>query len=255
MKTGKCKLCGKVELLLNKSHIIPDSLYKYVFNTEHSLVKFQSNKNNKYIPNYTRHRNGEYEGGILCQNCDNVVVGQNLENYGSPIFIQKILNNNTTSKKYQENEVKFNTLSGINYQKFKVYLLSILWRMSISNRKFFEGVDLENHEIKLRKMILNEDPGKVEEYPFILLDCNDEAVNLNGLITSPVRLIKDSIFSYSVLIAGIIIIFKLTDSENTPSILKHTLKPDGELDIIKLDHDTRIVYLERFFQISQLNND
>lgn len=255
MKTGKCKLCGNVKPLLNKSHIIPDSLYKYVFNSKHSLTKFESNKKNKYLPNFTRHHNGEYEGGILCKNCDNAIIGQSLENYGSPIFIQKILSNHITSTKFQGNGVSFNPLSGFDYQKFKVYLLSKLWRMSISNRSFFEDVDLENHEIKLRKMILNQDPGKVNEYPFILLDCNDKVLNLNGLIASPVRLIEDSISSYSVLIAGIVIIFQLTNEVRKPYILKHTLKPNNELDIIKLDHDTRIGFLENHFQISQLLNE
>ncbi len=216
------------------------------------MIKFESHKKNEYIPNYTRHFNGEYEGGILCQNCDNVILGQNLEYYGSKIFIEKILCNNLKSTKYQKNEVKFDTLSKIDYQKFKVYLLSILWRMSICNRSFFQDVDLGIHENKIRRMILNESPGKVEEYPFVLFDCNDEALNLNGCIAAPVRLLNDSIPSYSVLIAGIIIIFKLTENESVPSILKHTLKPNGEMDIIRLDNKTRMGFLENHFQISQL---
>lgn len=125
--------------------------------------------------------------------------------------------------------------------------------MGISNRRFFEGTDLGIHEIKLRKMILNEYPGEIEEYPFFLFDCNDELLNLNGCITSPVRLIEDSIPSYSVLIAGIIIIFKLTENEKMPSVLKHTLKPNGEMNIIKLDNNTRMAFLENHFQISELN--
>lgn len=254
MKSGKCKLCGEVKSLINKSHIIPGSLYRYVFNSEHSLVKFNPHNNNKYLPNFTRHHNGEYEGEILCQNCDNVILGQNLESYGSKTFIEKILSTNRSNIKNQENEIEFDTLSGIDYQKFKIYLLSILWRMGISNRKFFEGTDLETHEIKLRKMILNENPGKVEEYPFLLFDCNDELLNLNGCIASPVRLIEDSISSYSVLIAGIIIIFKLNENEKTPYVLKHTLKPNGEMDIIKLDYNTKIAFLENHFQISQLKD-
>jgi hypothetical protein len=254
MKSGKCRLCGNVKLLLNKSHIIPDSLYKYVFNLDHSLIKFESHKKNPYIPNYTRHYNGEFEGGILCQNCDNVILGQNLEDYGSKIFVEKILNPNFRSKKNQENEVNFDTLSKIDYQKFKVYLLSILWRMSICNRSFFKGVELGVHEFKLRKMILNEDPGRVEEYPFILFDCNDKELNLNGCIAAPVRLLQDSIVSYSVLIGGIIIIFKLTENEKTPSVLKHTLKPNGEMDIARLDNDLRMGFLENHFQFSQLKD-
>ena len=126
--------------------------------------------------------------------------------------------------------------------------------MSISNRTFFEGADLDIHETKLRKMILNEDPGKVEEYPFILLDCNDKALDLKGLIAAPVRLIENSITSYSVLIAGIVIIFKITENEKTPYILKHTLKANGEMDIIRLDKDARMGFLETHFQISQLKN-
>src|SRR5690606_22273539 len=57
---------------------------------------------------------------------------------------------------------------GIDYTKFKLFALSVLWRAGVSRNNFFRDVELGPHQEKLRYMLLNDHPGESSEYPFIL---------------------------------------------------------------------------------------
>jgi hypothetical protein len=64
---------------------------------------------------------------------------------------------------------------GFDYAKAKLFLLSLLWRMGISELHFFSGITLGHHERKIRKMLLSEDPGKAEVYA-----CQLRIIEFNG---------------------------------------------------------------------------
>jgi hypothetical protein len=58
---------------------------------------------------------------------------------------------------------------GIRYAEFKLFLFSLLWRMSVAKNDYFSAVSLGSyHEEKLRQMLLTGDPGKPHEYGCIL---------------------------------------------------------------------------------------
>ncbi len=56
-------------------------------------------------------------------------------------------------------------VEGVDYVRLKLFLLSVLWRMGVSKLHFFREVGLGPHEGKIRKMLLNDDPGDPDEYP------------------------------------------------------------------------------------------
>lgn len=63
-------------------------------------------------------------------------------------------------------------VSGLNYQLFKLFQLSVLRRAGVSSLQFFEKVQLGKHEEVLRKLLLACDPGSAERYGclmFVLL--------------------------------------------------------------------------------------
>lgn len=55
-------------------------------------------------------------------------------------------------------------LASLPYAPLKLFLLSLLWRMSVSSLPDFAAVDLGPHETVLRAMLLNDDPGPTEAY-------------------------------------------------------------------------------------------
>lgn len=55
------------------------------------------------------------------------------------------------------------------YRLFKLYLMSLIWRMGITKLTAFESVKLgRKHEERLRSALINEDPLTTHDYPVIL---------------------------------------------------------------------------------------
>ena len=59
---------------------------------------------------------------------------------------------------------KIAIIEDIDYKLMKLFQLSILWRATISSLETFSKVNLGPHQEKLRKMILDSNPGKYTDY-------------------------------------------------------------------------------------------
>ncbi len=163
MRVGECKLCLQTKELLRESHIIPRFLYKLLTGENNSTVLIDAER--------ARIRyNSEYESDILCKDCDNGVIGK-LDDY-----FAKYLHDEFPIK----SEMSLVMVEGIeyalrendpnyDYAKYKLFLLSLLWRSSISSRRFFGAVKLSSVvEEDLRKMIIYNDAGDPETYPCLI---------------------------------------------------------------------------------------
>jgi hypothetical protein len=60
-------------------------------------------------------------------------------------------------------------VEGIDYLRFKLFQLSILWRAGVATREFFSKVTLGPHAERIRKMLLQADPGEPWEYGCITI--------------------------------------------------------------------------------------
>lgn len=160
MKTGVCKLCSEHKPLCKESHIIPMFLYKFL-TAENNKIVYIDTKKSKFK------FNGEYEGGILCQNCDNVVIG-NLDNYFAK-FIHGEFPQVVAPRFERMDNRDVVVREGdpyYDYSKYKLFLLSLLWRASISSRPLFNQIKLPaDIEEDLRSRLLNNDPGEPDVYP------------------------------------------------------------------------------------------
>lgn len=152
-----CKLCLQNKTL-KKSHIIPKAFYKPV-----------NDKKNRTFPismDNTRLR--LIQSGIteklLCGCCE-----QKFSRWEN--ILKKTL---TAFESKKSKSLIFTTtrypdlfkVNNIQYQEFKLGILSILWRMSIASNNLFESYDLDNcYKNKLRKLLLSELLVKETEYP------------------------------------------------------------------------------------------
>ncbi len=141
MKIGKCKLCLTENIeLLNKSHIIPNFFH---YGLKDSNNKYNSINPDKFIVGRNQHRQNPsgamFEGNLLCKNCDNVVIGS-LETYLSKVLIENEKNINVEDFYTDDRNIEYKIYKKINYEKFKLGLLSILWRGSISNLDFLDFI-------------------------------------------------------------------------------------------------------------------
>ena len=182
-----CRLCLQEKQLINKSHIIPDFMYKELYDDQHKLMLFKPHERVKGKGKIRRPSSGEYEGNILCANCDNIVIGS-YENYARKVLYggEVSASESTTINKCKNKDgLEYSACSNINYTKFKIFLLSILWRASITSRPSFKDISLGPHEEIIRRMIFDGNAGNIEDYPVTLMTFLNDKTIPSDLISQP----------------------------------------------------------------------
>jgi len=171
---GICKLCLKPNVKLCKSHIIPEFFYKPVYEKDvQRFCHYSTSPDNKIA-----YRQKGYYERLLCEDCE--ILLSKLENYTSKII--KSISLDFLSFSHGEKIVK-----DVDYTKFKLCILSILWRASVSRDGIFSNINLGPHENKIRNMLLKNDPKSKEEYGFLVAGLLNEKNKLfDGLICKPI---------------------------------------------------------------------
>jgi hypothetical protein len=112
-----CKLCDSLDEL-QESHIIPRSIFKSLKRKSGQLAKVNGVSGTPLAK-----ENSDLKEPLLCKNCEQF-LSANYEQYGTRLF----KNPNGVTKK--ENHIEF---TNFEYEKYYLYLLSILWRASVSS--------------------------------------------------------------------------------------------------------------------------
>ena len=176
-KFTNCKLCKNIAEI-RKSHIIPNFIYRPLYDKDiHRFHSFSSH--NKLKPKYLQ--KGIWEK-LLCDDCEQK-LGQ-YEKYMKENFFD---NPNIKAKQKGDHLI----VSNLDYSKFKLFQLSILWRMSVAEKIGFEKFSLSKDEEIIRNMLIHDKPGNIDEYGCIMFYMADPEVNLNGLIITPESFINN----------------------------------------------------------------
>lgn len=123
-------------------------------------------------------------------------------------------------------------LGGLDYQLFKLFHLSVLFKAGVSNRSEFDMVKLGPHTEKLRKMILSGDPGSARVYPVfgVLLTGDDDSV-YNEAISPPVLRRFEGHHYYTFIYCGAEWYFRISSHANSP-LDGLAIQPDGALRML-----------------------
>jgi len=234
-----CKLCLKDKKLQRKSHIIPQFYYKEVKKDGGYYLKIDKYTYREYTKGKTstKHYTGEYDSNILCRKCDKDIIGQKYDDYASKV-LQVV---NGESKKFKsikiESYTNKNDISGkltknIDYTKFKLFLLSVLWRASISKRPFFHEVKLgKKHEQILREMIYNGYPKEQEDYPCFICDIGEDEPLLKRTMLPPRKINEDGNISYMFMICGLVYRFTISKYNRKNISLAGVIHPNNDMII------------------------
>ena len=226
---GICKLCGEEKKLCSQSHIIPNFMYKNLFDEKNRIHKIQS-KDGK-IEQRGVCQTGEFESNILCQNCDNVILGE-LERYASLILYDghpKVI-----EQRKDIDGMKYTYCAELNYVQFKLFLLSILWRSSISSRSIFQEVNLGAHEKKIRQMLLENNPGDQMDYPCLIMTYLNLDEFPNDVVGQPSQVRMSGGYLYKFMIGGIIYVYYISKHIIPRQLKDCAINRMGELKIIHL---------------------
>lgn len=139
-KEGLCKYC-KCRKKLCKAHIIPECFY--VKKKDEPFFQIQADNFVKRLPV------GYYDTEIICRQCDNTFSED--ENYASKIFKDDYLQAYKSEEKYILNKQAFT------YDKIRRFVLSMLWKASVSSSNGCLCVNLGDYEDVVLRILKGEE--------------------------------------------------------------------------------------------------
>jgi hypothetical protein len=211
----KCALCLKEKELCN-SHIIPEFFYKPLYDEKHRLQLIPSINEEK-----THYEQKGLRENLLCEECEEQL--SRFEKYTSQLFYGGM-------GVYVTNENPIR-IEGIDYKKFKLFQLSLIFRASVSNLDFFEKINLGPHEEKIRKMLIDENPGGENDYPCLVLIPKMKGRPMSDeLILTPEEIKKfEGHRQYRFILGGCFWVYIVSSHTSMFSFKKFFLKENGKL--------------------------
>lgn len=161
---GLCQLCLEEKSLV-KSHIYSKFLYKALGNEKRKFVRITAKKKSVDINMHAQ--DGLWDMNILCSDCEHHLD----HNYESPIasvyYEHKGNPGNVGIRKLDNYTGVF---VNFDFQVFSKFLLTQLWRMSVSKLSYFRGVSLgPKHTENIRLILFENRPIVGTEYPIVIM--------------------------------------------------------------------------------------
>jgi len=229
---GTCKLCCK-EKDLRHSHILPEFMYQNLYDT--SPKRFYTL--NVDLDNSANSKRKIEQKGIreylLCGDCE--VQLSKYENYAAETIYAKNLGNKATIKKANETpDQQYFTYEyeGFSYSDFKLFLLSLLWRVIVS--KSFNTPEVDEKIVEeLRLAVHNQNPLDFDDFGCLLQVIKYKKEQIaGGFILDPFLTKNENSPILNILIDGFMYSFYL-NSKQLPSDKKDFfLKKDGTMVIL-----------------------
>ncbi len=216
-KIGKCRLCLK-ERELRMSHIIPSFFYDPLYSEGHRMARFSS----KYGGRVDHVSDGIKER-LLCDEHE-TFLNREYETYA-----RNVLFGDEPLTVIEEPHRFF--FGGIDYARFKLFLMSMFWRMGVAKHPFFEILRLGPHEERLRRMILEKDPGQPHEYGCIVSALERDKPGREQTITTPFFSRIEDQNAYKIVISGYFFAMLVSNRSSQLSRQEFFIKQDGVLQI------------------------
>lgn len=251
MADSICKLCLKQKPLIKKSHIMSDFLHKDMYDENHKLRAFDPKDLLKSKPRISKPSSGSYEGNLLCNECDNSIIGK-YESYSA-----RLINGSLKGK----NKIKTNVwksidgithmdISNLDYPMLKLFLLSLLWRAHISSHDEYSSVKLGPYAEKIRRALLEVNPGKDDDI-IISITKLEQTAGYSTFIGQPLKHKVSNTTCYSIIINGYIIVYYLKPNRITSRINHQVLKEKGTITIMEVPRNQVAPFVMKYVGISK----
>lgn len=169
MSVGICKFCGQEKKLID-AHIIPKCFYLALKN-KFSYINFDACLKNRQ---YKIYQNGGYDKNILCEDCDNNIIGK------FDAEAKMVLLDNFSQYKYEyfgANKIYKIDNSYYDYNKLRKFFISILWRASISKLPEWHAINLGRYEKIALDILKNKKEHKELFKVLVYKNCYNESLN------------------------------------------------------------------------------
>jgi hypothetical protein len=244
-----CKLCG-AENKLVKSHIIPKFMFKKMKDDDNVFYEVVYNLDTGKLKS-KKTQIEDYDKNILCETCDNKILGGIYESYAQKAIYGGELPEEVSPKceNYQNpnDGAEYSICKNFDFQKLKKFYLSILWRASITDRPFFSHVNLgQKHEEKIRNILLNNEKVSKDEYPIVITSFMRTNNALENLIAEPRRIkTKSGLNGYIFLMDSLQFIIYVNSSEHKISdVIQRLSMKEDEMITMHLPNGKEIEFLK-----------
>lgn len=213
-----CRLC-KNERELKRSHILPEFIYRPLYDKDHKIKVVSTDPARRVY----YERKGLRER-LLCCECEQLLSVW--EGYASRFM---------SSRQWPVNQItnfqREFSCDKIDYRKFKLFQMSILWRMSVTSIRFFSDVNLGPHEETIRAMLLSENPGEPYDYGCVLLMLMLDKKTLFNPLSPPerARMIGHRVYWFQA--GGFMWTFLVSKHAITFPFRSHLLQKSGTLRV------------------------
>lgn len=212
-----CRLCQKDSILCD-SHIIPEFFYDPLYDNKHRIKRIS------FDPSIIIKKVYEQKGlreKLLCKDCEGLL--NKFETYSCEIWRNKLLDISNN----------LNYINGVEYKKFKLFLISIIWRCGITTNSQFK-IDLNLHQEKMRNMLLNNNPGNFDEYGCLIYAMvNEKDELIDDLIWFETDFRIEGHRCYRLIFGGYIWVFFVSSHKPPEIASKSFLQNSGDLMIMK----------------------
>lgn len=211
-----CALCQKQSKLRN-SHILPEFFYHELYDLKHRahIISTDPAIPDRYLQKGLRER-------LLCEACEQKF--SRWEHYAKLAFVD-----GKTIRITRGQNCTF--AKGFDYKKFRLFQLSLLWRMGASSLEAYSEVELGPHQEKLRVALFHENPLKFDQYPclhFVILFGGQ--FHKDGILP-PIPLKCGAQDCYCVFINGVAFCFFVGNHATPLPALDHCINEKGQMTI------------------------
>jgi hypothetical protein len=212
-----CALCLAPAKLSN-SHIIPKFAYKQTMEgSGYALIKSTEDG----VPTYKVQRS--WTERLLCPACETRISVW--ERYANRVL------NGQEGERTDVEDVG-TTIVGLDYQKFKLFQMSVLWRASITTNPFFKYVNLGPREEPLRLKLLAGDAGAPEEYGCWMISLVLPEIDVRAVVLEPQSRRWDHLRMVQFTFSGFNWVF-MVSARYKEAMSKGLLQTNGTMHILK----------------------
>jgi len=170
---GECRLCLEQLVELQDSHIISEFLYKDIYDAKGRFHVFSEMEDHPGRPEQKGLREH-----LLCRDCE-----QKLGRWEK--YVKELLFDKAPQGRDRGDRMEY---PGVDYAQFKLFQMSLIWRMGVTSLQRFSNVDLgKKHDERLRDMLERSDPGEPHEYGCWLVHVAYHIREVGNVIIAPTR--------------------------------------------------------------------
>lgn len=223
-----CRGCKKEKTLI-KAHIIPRSFFMDLRSDQGRLNILPTDASRRILKSQI----GEYDQEILCSECDKF-LGR-FDDYGKSVLLDKT---HTFEEISQNGHVAGWVIVDCDVVQLNKFLLSVLWRASISKRSFFRNVKLGQYEEVIKEYLWGEE-SRINGVGCVIakFTASTKAPTAEKVILDPDNPMIRGLNYYRFYLGGYIILFRVDKRRPRTTIGEFELKGSELCKVISRSFD------------------